>query len=125
MQQIITDYQLFLFYNEKLEHIIKAVEKDLTMYITQALLAVTITIEQAKQIVRYFFALLPIQNMKELVSKLHSFSNNYPICTPLYAQYGKSYDDHMRTRKAAYLAACLRCNEIDSAYIAMKGDILW
>jgi hypothetical protein len=120
-----TSALLTIFLYEQLDQVVKQVEKDLLDCITQALLSVTITINEAKKTVSDFFKSFPIRNMKELVEKLYMLCTTYPYCLPVYCTYGKEYDEHMRMQKTAFITDHIKQNNIDIAYQGLKGGIVW
>ena len=105
-----------------MQAVVTDVEKELLAAIVKNLDAERMTEEQARALAREFIAFLPIQDQKDLLSKLYKLSKDHVEAKGVYLKYAKPYEENDRLQKIAQMSEHIKNGQIDNALKVAKGD---
>ena len=107
--------------DQSLKAITSDVENDLLNIIIQNLKQKSLDVKQAKALAKEFLSLLPIQDKKDLLEKLHKLSNEHVEVKSLYLKYAKPYEEEERQKKLALMSEHIKNGQIEHALNVAKG----
>jgi hypothetical protein len=105
-----------------IQTLVEDVEKELLDVIVQNLKQQRMTDDQAQQWAQEFLLLLPIQDKKDLLQKLNSFSKAHADTKGIYLKYAKPYEEEERHRKLTLMSEHIKKGEIEHALRVAKGE---
>lgn len=104
-----------------IQDIVTDVEKELLQAIVANLKENRLTEDQAKQLAQEFLALLPMQDKKDLLTKLYAFSQKHIEAKGVYLKYAKPYEEEERQRKLALMSQHIQNGQIEHAINVARG----
>jgi uncharacterized membrane-anchored protein YjiN (DUF445 family) len=104
-----------------MQDIVTDVEKELLQAIIKNLKANLMTEDQARELAREFLALLPMQDKKDLLTKLYSFSQKHVEAKSVYLKYAKPFEEEERVKKLELMSQHIQNGQIEHAITVAKG----
>jgi|SRR5882672_2532378 len=108
--------------DQLMQTITKDIEKDLLATIIENLKEDHLEIEQARALAQEFLALLPMQDKKDLLDKLHKLSKEHAEVNGIYLKYAKPYEEEDRQKKLTLMSEHIKNGQIEQALIVAKGE---
>ncbi|HEX8932198.1 MAG TPA: hypothetical protein VF810_03530 [Patescibacteria group bacterium] len=109
--------------DQTMQTITEDIEKDLFDEIVRNLDQATITAEEAQSVAQEFFALLPLQDKKDLLDKLYKLSVDHTETRNLYLKFAKPIEENDRQQKLALMSQHIINGQLDHALAVAKGEI--
>ena len=81
----------------------------------------TLSVEEAQALAKEFFSLLPIEDKKDLIDKLHKLSKDHREASGVYLKYAHEYEESERQRKLQLMSQHIKNGEIENALAIAKG----
>jgi hypothetical protein len=107
--------------DSSMQAVVTDVEKELLLAIIKNLKEDRMTEEQGRQLAREFLTLLPIQDQKDLLEKLYTFSKSHVEAKGVYLKYAKPYEEADRLKKIELMSQHIKNGNIDHALNVAKG----
>lgn len=107
--------------DSSMQTIVTDVERELLQVIVTHLKDNSMTEEQARVVSQEFLALLPMNDKKDLLSKLYNFSQKHVETKGIYLKYAKPYEEEERQRKLALMSEHIKNGQIEHALTVAKG----
>ena len=100
---------------------VKAIEKELVELIISHLKVNRIAVETARQQAKDFLSLLPINDQRDLLSKLKGLGEKYEEAKEVYAEELGKINEAMRQQTLNQMREFIQAGNIDSAIAAAKA----
>ncbi len=98
------------------------IEKKLLNEIVTRLKQNKMTPEEAQKLTKEFLSLLPIQDQKDLLTKLTRLSKDNNAISGIYLHYAKPYEENETKRKLELMSQHLHLGKIEEALAVAKGE---
>ena len=104
-----------------LQDTVVEVEKELLDVIIARLDQEKMSPEEAQKLAQEFLSFLPIQDQRDLLTKLLKLSQDNPSTKGIYLTYAKPYEENERERKLKLMSEHLHKGEIEHALTVAQG----
>jgi hypothetical protein len=98
------------------------IEKELLELIVSRLDQEKMSPEEAQNLAKEFLSLLPIDDQRDLLQKLHKLSQDNRATQGIYLRYAKPHEENEAQRKLILISEHLHKGEIEHALAIAKGD---
>lgn len=107
--------------DQSMQALITDVEKELLQTIITNLKSDSMNVEQGRQLAREFLSLLPMQDKKDLLEKLLTFSQKHAEAKGMYLKVAKPFEEEERLKKLEQMSQHIQSGNIEHAITVAKG----